>query len=75
MTARLDSPERHHNLNKILTDLFEWADYKTKILVYHLYGKGYTCEDVGKLWGVTKQAISLQYPKNKKGGEILNRDS
>lgn len=47
----------------LLKNLSEFYGEETKRLVYHLYDQKYSVQKVAEILGVTKQAISLRYPK------------
>jgi len=51
------------NINQILKDLVHYYHAETTAVVHHLYEKGYSYEDVAKIFGVTKQAVFLRFPK------------
>lgn len=49
----------------LLKDISQFYSSEVKLLVFHLYKQGYSVDKVAKILGVTKQAISLRYPKMK----------
>lgn len=51
---------------KLMKPLLEYANRNTKKLIYFLYTKGYSQKEIGGILGVTRQAISIQYPKKGK---------
>ena len=66
MTTKANKFDRIVELNGIIKQLCRWADFKTRKLVYHLYDKGYTVEEIANIWGVTKQGVAIQYPKERR---------
>lgn len=53
----------HEKLNNINRAVKEYADARTKPLVYHLYEQGYTQADVAKILKISDQAVKMMYPK------------
>lgn len=47
----------------LLKNLSDFYGEETEKLVYHLYKQDYSVQKVADILGVTKQAISLRYPK------------
>jgi hypothetical protein len=58
--------ESQQEYNSHLQGIANFYYKKLRKLVYHLYDKGYTSTQVGNLLGVSRSAMSLQYPRNKK---------
>lgn len=54
---------RRDEFNDIMKRLTDFYQKNERLLVYHLYDIGYTMEKVAGILDVSKQSISVQYPK------------
>ena len=53
-------------VNEGVTKIQKPLREKLERLVYFFYDEGYKLEDLAKLWGTTRQNVSLQFPKGGK---------
>ena len=53
----------HRKLNQANKAIKEYAESRTRPLVYHLYDQGYSTTDVADILNISRQAVQKMYPK------------
>lgn len=55
----------HRKLNQANQAIRDYAESRTRPLVYHLYDQGYSTTDVAHILQISRQAVQRMYPQEK----------